>query len=93
MNFGGDEIYFKQEPNLSGKTYGEALLAFETSTLMGLRKADGTIAMNPPMDTRIQPGDQIFAIAEDDDKITLTNNTHLPLDESLILQNEKAKSE
>ena len=35
MNFGGDEIYFKQEPNLSGKTYGEALLAFETSTLMG----------------------------------------------------------
>ncbi len=90
MNFGGDEIYFKQEPNLSGKTYGEALLAFETSTLMGLRKADGTIAMNPPMDTRIQPGDQIFAIAEDDDKITLTNNTHLPLDESLILQNEKA---
>jgi ion channel POLLUX/CASTOR len=27
MDFGGDEIYFKQEPNLSGKTFGEALLA------------------------------------------------------------------
>ena len=89
MNFGGDEIYFKQEPGLSGKTYGEALLAYETSTVMGIRKADGTIAMNPPMDTRIESGDQIFAIAEDDDKIILTNNTVISLDESLILQNGK----
>ncbi len=89
MNFGGDEIYFKQEPNLSGKTYGEALLAFETSTLMGLRKADGTIAMNPPMDTRIQSGDQIFAIAEDDDKIILSNASRATIDESLIQQSGK----
>ncbi|HQX02243.1 MAG TPA: hypothetical protein PLQ94_09050, partial [Anaerolineales bacterium] len=35
MNFGGDEIYFKKEPALSGKTYGEALLSYETSTVMG----------------------------------------------------------
>ncbi len=90
MNFGGDEIYFKQEPNLSGKTYGEALLAFETSTLMGIRKADGTIAMNPPMDTRIQSGDQIFAIAEDDDKIELSSPSRISLDESLIQQTGKA---
>jgi len=89
MNFGGDEIYFKQEPNLSGKTYGEALLAFETSTLMGIRKADGTIMMSPSMDTRIQSGDQIFAIAEDDDKIQLSNLSRLPLDESLIQQSGK----
>ena len=86
MNFGGDEIYFKQEPNLSGKTYGEALLAFETSTLMGIRKADGSIAMNPPMDTRIQSGDEIFAIAEDDDKIVLSGASRVTIDESLIQQ-------
>jgi len=90
MNFGGDEIYFKQEPALSGKTFGEALLAYETSTLMGVRKADGTIAMNPPMDTRIEPGDQIFAIAEDDDKIHLSNLSRIPLDESLIQTNGKS---
>jgi voltage-gated potassium channel Kch len=84
MNFGGDEIYFKQEPELSGKTYGEALLAYETSTLMGIRKADGTIAMSPAVDTRIQSGDQIFVIAEDDDKIKLTGLSRIPFDESLI---------
>lgn len=89
MNFGGDEIYFKQEPNLSGKTYGEALLAFETSTLMGIRKADGSIAMNPPMDTRIQSGDEIFAIAEDDDKIVLSGASRVTIDESLIQQSGK----
>ncbi|MBI5945370.1 MAG: NAD-binding protein [Chloroflexi bacterium] len=92
MNFGGDEIYFKNETALSGKTYGEALLAFETSTLMGIRKADGTVAMSPAMDTRIEPGDQIFAIAEDDDKIHLSNLSRIPLDESLIQTNGKAAS-
>jgi voltage-gated potassium channel Kch len=89
MNFGGDEIYFKQEPSLSGKAYGEALLAYETSTVMGIRKADGTVAMNPAMDARIESGDQIFALAEDDDKITLSGLSRIPLDESLIQLNEK----
>jgi voltage-gated potassium channel Kch len=87
MNFGGDEIYFSKEPDLADKTYGEALLAFETSSVMGLRKADGTILMNPPMDTIIEPEDRIIVIAEDDDKIELSNLPRIPLDESLILQN------
>jgi voltage-gated potassium channel Kch len=84
MNFGGDEIYFKQQPELSGKTYGEALHAYETSTLMGIRNADGSITMSPAMDTRIQSGDQIFVIAEDDDKIKLSELSRIPFDESLI---------
>ena len=89
MNFGGDEIYFKQEPNLSGKTFGEALLAFETSTLMGIRTADGKLLTNPKMDTRIQPGDFIFAIAEDDDKIEYTGSIRVSIEESLIQKNGK----
>jgi voltage-gated potassium channel Kch len=92
MNFGGDEIYFKQEPLLYGKTYGEALQAYETSTLMGLRRADGKIVMSPAMDTRIQSGDQIFALAEDDDKINLSGLARIPLDESLIRVNGKVSS-
>ncbi len=88
MNFGGDEIYFKQEPTLSGKTYGEALAAFDTSTLMGIRKADGSVTMNPPMDTRIGSADHLFVIAEDDDKIIMSN-ARIPSDESLIQQSGK----
>jgi len=90
MDFGGAEIYFTQPSELTGKTYGESLHAYETSTLMGIRKADGTVAMNPPMDTRIQAGDQVFLIAEDDDKIKFSGFSNIPLDESLIQVSRKA---
>ncbi len=90
LNFGGDEIYFKQEPNLSGKTFGEALLAYEDSALMGLRKVDGTILLNPPMDTRIEPGDYLFALSEDDDTILLSGLPNVPIGESLIRTSRKA---
>ena len=90
MNFGGDEIYFKQEPTLSGKTYSDALHAFETSTVMGIRKADGSIAMNPAMNTRLDSANQIFALAEDDDKIQPSGLARSPVDESLIQKTGKA---
>src|SRR5690349_19745371 len=87
MNFGGDEIYFKNEPALVGKTFGEALLAYEDSSLMGLRKADGKILLNPPMDSRIESGDQIFALSEDDDTIRLSGLSLPPLNETAIHPN------
>lgn len=91
MNFGGDEIYFKREPNLSGKTFGEALLAYDDSTVMGLRKTDSTILLNPPMDIRIEPGDNLFALSEDDDTIRLSGLTNVPIEEGLIRASSKAQ--
>ena len=70
LNFGGDEIYFKEEPALVGKTFGDALLAYEDSAVIGVQDQNGT-RVNPPMDTKIGKGDKIIAIAEDDDKIKL----------------------
>jgi ion channel POLLUX/CASTOR len=90
MNFGGDEIYFRHEPSLAGKSYGEALLMYEDSAVMGLRKSDRTILMNPPMDTRLEPSDQIFALSADDDTIRLSGLSRVPLDEGLIRTNGKA---
>ena len=90
MDFSGDEIYFKQEPSLSGKTFGDALHAYEASTLMGIRTADGVIALSPSMDTRIQSGDQVFVLSADEDKIDLGGHPRIPLDESLIRITGKA---
>jgi voltage-gated potassium channel Kch len=87
LNFEGDEIYFQEEPGLTGKTFGETLLAYETSAVMGLRFADGRIALNPPMDTVLKPGDQVIAISEDDDTVLLSGLTSVPLDKSAIHQN------
>ncbi len=84
LNFGGDEIYFKQEPGLVGKTYGEALHAYEDSSLMGMRKSDGRILLSPPMDTMIEKDDRIFAMSEDDDTIHLSNLTPIPINGQAI---------
>lgn len=72
LDFGGDEIYFHEEPALVGRTFGEALHAYETSALIGLRLKDGRVHLLPPMDTRIEAGDRIVAISEDDDTIRLS---------------------
>ena len=84
MNFTGDEIYFQEEPELVGKSYGEALLAYEDSAVMGVQKADGTVKMNPPMNTPIQAGDRIFAISEDDDTVVSNGLVPAPVDEKSI---------
>ena len=65
FDFAGDEIYLKGEPALVGKSFGEALLAYETCAVIGIRRDDGRIMLNPPMDTQIGRGDQLFAITED----------------------------
>jgi voltage-gated potassium channel Kch len=84
MNFGGDEIYFKLEPGLSGKMFGEALQAYEDSAVMGICRTDGSMMLNPPMETRLEPGDQVFALSEDDDTIHLSGLAHVPVEEGLI---------
>ena len=89
MDFGGDEIYFKNEPALTGKTFGEALLAYEDSTLMGIRQLDGTIRLSPPMDTTIKSGDQIFALSADDDTLRLSGSDLIPIDEAVIRSSRK----
>jgi voltage-gated potassium channel Kch len=91
LNFEGDEIYFQEEPTLVGETYGEALSAYEDSALMGLRKADGTILMNPPMDTPILAGDEIFALSEDDDTVRVSGLDNIPVDRNVIRANGKVR--
>ncbi len=79
LNFGGDEIYFKQEPSLVGRTYADALSAYEDSAVLGLIRAGGQAQLNPPMDTRIAPGDQLVALSADDDTIKLSGLTSIPV--------------
>ena len=72
LDFSGDEIYLQIAPELQGHTYGEALLAFDTSSVIGRRAADGAISVNPAMETVFEPGDSVIAISADDDTVVLT---------------------
>jgi ion channel POLLUX/CASTOR len=89
MNFEGDEIYFQEEPTLVGKTYRDALLAYETSSVMGLRLTNGKILLNPPPETMISSGDKVFAVSEDDDMVIVSGLANIPMDESAIQKSRK----
>jgi len=75
LDFDGAEIYFKDEPGLAGRTYREIIGAYEDSTVMGMMRADGEVLINPPMDTTYASGDQVIAIAEDDDTLVLSKDS------------------
>ncbi|CAF2750454.1 unnamed protein product [Rotaria sp. Silwood2] len=74
LSFKYDEIYFKYEPLLVGKTFNDALFLYRTSSVIGLMFADETIKICPLGDTIINSNDQIIVIAEDDDAINISSN-------------------
>ena len=71
LDFDGDEIYFSRQPTLAGRSFGEAQLAFEDSTLIGVATDPGGVRLNPPAATVLGAGDQLILIAADDDAIKL----------------------
>ena len=84
LDFGGDEIYFRHEPRLVEIAFGEALTAFESCSLIGLRKGDGRIELNPPMETEITAEEALILIAEDDSAIALSENADPKVDAGAI---------
>ena len=90
LDFGGDEIYFHTEPALVGKSFGEALQAFEESAVMGLHRMGSAPQLNPPINTRIEAGDRLIVIAEDDDTIQLRKTQNIAIDPSVIELREPA---
>lgn len=68
LNFDGGEIYLCPAGATAGRTYGEALHAYETATVIGLRRPAGVV-LNPPMDTVVEDADEVIVIASDDSAI------------------------
>lgn len=79
LDFSNAEIYFKPEPALQGKTYGQALLSYNNSAVIGVQTREGFIRLNPPSDTLLTAEEKLIVISEDDDTISLTH-----LDQNLI---------
>ena len=71
LDFKGDEIYFKNEPKLIGKSYKEASHSYNTSIVIGFHKSNNEILLNPASNTMLEEGDQIIAISNDDDTIEI----------------------
>ncbi|GAA2169838.1 CASTOR/POLLUX-related putative ion channel [Actinomadura napierensis] len=73
LDFAGHEFYMRPEPSLAGLAFGETLSRYDLGVPAGLRHHDGTVALNPPMDTVIRADDEIIVLAEDDLLIRLAS--------------------
>lgn len=83
LDFEGCEIYTLPQPGLEGRSFAEAMMAYEASTLIGLVSPEGQVRLNPPMDTIIAPGSRAIIIAEDDAAVRI-GNPSAPVDETLL---------
>ncbi len=78
LDFDGDELYFAPFDALTDRTYAEAQLAFEKSSVMGVMGTDGTIELNPEPHRVLRAGDQLLGIASDDSEFTFTGLVDTP---------------
>lgn len=83
FDFGGDEIYFKEEKNIIGNTFEQIQLMYDKSIIIGIFSENGVV-LNPPKDTVICSGDQIIAITEDDDTTVLSSIDDYSINDSAI---------
>lgn len=67
LDFDGDELYIVREPSVIGLTFAQAIQRYETSSVVGIKYANGTTKLNPPMQTVIAEGDALILMSEDDD--------------------------
>ncbi|SNR62802.1 CASTOR/POLLUX-related putative ion channel [Actinomadura mexicana] len=84
LDFAGHEFYMRAEPALAGMPFGASLSAYDLGVPAGLRRADGTVLLNPPMDTAIRSDDEVIVLAEDDLLIRLATGPAPPVREAAI---------
>ncbi len=84
LDFGGVEIYFTQEKNLTGKNFSEILSCYNDSTIIGVFEDQKTAKLNPPMDYILKTNDSLIIIAEDENKIKLSNISNFNINTQAI---------
>lgn len=83
LDFDGCEIYVTKQPELAGKTFAEAAMSYDTSSLIGICNAEGVVTLNPSRDVTIDGDMNLILISEDDSSIELsskilTGNVEIP---------------
>ncbi|MEO7118308.1 MAG: potassium transporter TrkA [Candidatus Limnocylindrales bacterium] len=92
LDFGGDEIYMTEEPGLVGRTFGDALMAYEDSAVIGILSGDVS-KLNPSTATVIAAGDRVIAISKDDDTVRLSGRDGPAFDEASIVERQRMPAE
>ncbi|MEQ1501637.1 MAG: potassium transporter TrkA, partial [Myxococcota bacterium] len=81
LDFAGNEIYMVPQPDLVGRRFRDAVLDYDSSSVIGVLRADGATLLGP-WDHVFGPGDQLIAISDDDD--TVKRDGHASVDPTAI---------
>ncbi|MET8162348.1 potassium transporter TrkA [Sphaerisporangium sp. NPDC005289] len=92
LDFDGNELYIRPEPALTGRTYGEALSAYDLGIPVGLRRMDGRVMLNPAQETVIDARDQVIVLAEDDLLIQLAGSAPAIVPEAVAAAPDRAQT-
>jgi hypothetical protein len=68
LDFAGDEFYLVAEPALGGRPFGDLLLSYPTSSVVGIVRGE-TPVLNPPPHTPLVEDDLLVVISRDDDTV------------------------
>lgn len=68
LSFDGCELYFHNAA-WKGIEYGKVQFHFPDGVPIGVRHADGSLQINPPVDLQLQDDDDVLILAEDDSTI------------------------
>jgi hypothetical protein len=91
MGFEGAEFYFKEWPELVGASFGSIYYRFDDAVPVGIKRAgDGLILINPSDDEVICAGDQILALAEDDDSYCVNDVVEMPAPPKHAVEEDRA---
>jgi ion channel POLLUX/CASTOR len=85
LDFKGDEIYFREDPALVGRSFGETLLVYEDCSVIGVVDGADRVLINPPAERPIEAGEQILAIAADDSRLLAAKPFQGSVDDEVIV--------
>merc|ERR1711998_126456 len=75
LGFEGDEFYIEPWEDTIGLEFGELHAKFPDAIPMGIKTADGTVVMKPSMKRRVEEGEEILVLAEDDETYEFVDET------------------
>jgi Trk K+ transport system NAD-binding subunit len=79
LGFEGNELHIRAIPELVGRTYRDAIGAFDHCAVVGLFR-DGVVTLNPAGDVVFAADDQVVVIAADELSVIFTGRTAAPTD-------------
>lgn len=66
LDFGGSDIYVRDEADLEGVTFREIVHRFASARPIGRVSADGLVSLNPAPESVFAAGDRLVVVADDD---------------------------